>query len=155
LQAARARHKACVSHLRTIAERVEDLEAENAELRASNEQLQRQVAELQVKHDAAQCHLDASITLAVTPRTRRGLEAQKRLLQPALGVRLASSFVEARHQKLQKEKANRHFQQGTPERMHATKSGADALSPRGPLPAGAAPAAVHGEAEETPPTPTG
>jgi len=144
IRAARARHKACVAHLWSIQELVEDLEAENAALRASVTEVQRQLENLQVEHDAAQCHLDATITLAVTPRTRRSLEAQKRLLQPALGVRLASSFVEARHQRTQKEKmVGRQLQREASEELHAPRSSTDARGarpgspsppPRGPPP---------------------
>merc|ERR1712039_336418 len=79
------------------------------DLRASNEQLSRQVSDLQVKHDAAQSHLDAAITQQITPRTRRNLDSQARLLQPALGRRLASSFVESRHHKALKERASREL----------------------------------------------
>merc|ERR1712060_369090 len=76
---------------------------ENKELRASNHELTRRVTDLQVKHDAAQSHLDAAITQQVTPRTRRTLDARQRLLQPTLGARLAASFVGDRHLKQQKD----------------------------------------------------
>eukprot|EP00415_Alexandrium_ostenfeldii_P001248 UN1248 len=138
LLAARARHRACVGYLRSIEEQMEELVAENESLRSSNMDLHQQNTELQVKHDAAQCHLDNAITQAVTPRTRKSLEAQNKLLQPALGMRLASSFVEAQYQRSQKEKVTRQLYEYSSESC-ATKSGAaceSALSrtPDGPLP---------------------
>merc|ERR1712232_1118273 len=118
LSGARARHKECVDCLHSIAKHVQDLEshvkdlqAENKQLRATNVELRTLVDEVQAKHNAAQSQLDASITMSITPRTRRNLDAQKRKLQPALGVSLASAFVEARYQKHQKEIATREFVQ--------------------------------------------
>lgn len=105
IQTARERHSRSVSHLRSLADLVKDLEDENKELKHDKDLLLQRVEDLQVKHDAAQSHLDHAIIQQQTPRTRRSLEAQARLLQPSLGKRMATSFVEARHLKTQKEKA--------------------------------------------------
>mmetsp|Transcript_40331 Transcript_40331/g.81347 ORF Transcript_40331/g.81347 Transcript_40331/m.81347 type:complete len:610 (+) Transcript_40331:106-1935(+) len=152
IHTARARHRACVAHLRGIQEQMEDLVAENEALRYANGELHKQMSDLQVKHDAAQCHLDSAITLAVTPRTRRTLDAQKKLLQPALGARLASSFVEAKYQKAQKEKVTRLLQEHTEEPC-ATKSGA---APEGALSRAPdePPRGADGEVGDADPTPS-
>merc|ERR1711920_1019719 len=110
LQTARDRHRRSVSHLRGMAELVKDLQEEVRGLRSENaglstklETAHNTIEDLQVKHDAAQSHLDATITQQVTPRTRSNLDARQRLLQPTLGARLAASFVGDRHLKHKKD----------------------------------------------------
>lgn len=129
---------------------MEDLEAENAALRANNHNLHQTISNLQVKYDDAQCHLDATMTLQVTPRTRRTLEAQKKRLQPALGA-LASGYVEAMHHRAQREKVNRQSQQGNLEEMCTTKSGTDAQSSQ---PLDTPPSDVNGPFEDVALTPS-
>jgi len=85
---ARARHDACVDHLRTLAERVDDLEAENSHLRSSeerlrvqNQELLRQVHQLRVERQRPIERLRSVIDECVRDREVRRAPEQRQEAQ--------------------------------------------------------------------------